>query len=191
MPWSLGLSLAAALVLAAQAGAQAPLRHSGPTLTLGLGSGNIQSTCPLCGSRWSRGTRTLVASLDWSLAGVHGALAVRGILCGTTRRRLSAVTLSFEAMPLRRWLRIGAGLGGGGYRDSVLTLTPGDSTVRATYVTALAPMAEFHIAAAIPISGHVELGPVVGYVTSLGGLPAFTNSNDRAVAYAGLQLALH
>lgn len=181
----------APILLAAQAAAQTPSPGSRATLTVGLAGAEIQSTCPGCGNSWSRGNRTLVASLAWSLAGVHGALAVRGLLFGTTRRQLSAITLTFEATPLRRWLRIGAGLGAGGYRDSVLTIVPLDPTPRPTYVTDLAPMIEFHIAAAVPVARHVEFGPVVGYVTSLGGFSSFADSHDRAVAYAGVQLALH
>ena len=189
--WSLRLVGLAPVLLTAQAVAQAPSHGSRPTLTVGLASAEIQSTCPSCGHNWSRGNRTLVASLAWSLAGVHGALAVRGLLFGTTGRQLSAITLTFEAMPIGRWLRIGAGLGAGGYRDSVLSVVPFDPTPHPQYVTALAPMMEFHIAAAVPVARHLEFGPVVGYVTSIGGFSAFSNPHDRAVVYAGVQLALH
>jgi len=189
--WPMGLVGLAPILLAAQVAAQVPSHGSAPTLTVGLAAAELQSTCPSCGSNWSRGNRTLVGSLAWSLAPVHGALAVRGLLFGTTRRRLSAVTLTFEAMPLRRWLRIGAGLGGGGYRDSVLTVVPLDPTPRPQYLTALAPMMEFHIAAAVSVARHLEFGPVVGYVTSIGGFSTFSDSHDRAVVYAGVQLDLH
>ena len=189
--WPMGLVGLTPMLLAAQVVAQAPSHGSGPTLTVGVAAAEIQSTCPSCGTNWSRGNRTLTASLAWSLPGVHGALAARGLLFGTTGRQLSAITLTFEAMPLKRWLRIGAGLGAGGYRDSVLAVIPLDPTPRPQYVTALAPMMEFHIAAAVPVARHVEFGPVVGYVTSIGGFSTFSNSHDRAVVYAGVQLGLH
>jgi hypothetical protein len=183
-------ALAAAL-FAAQVVAQAPVRRGGPTLTVGVAAGELQSTCPDCGGHWSRGRRTLVASLAWYLPSVPGALAMRGLLFGTTGRRLGAITLTFEAVPGGRWLRIGAGLGAGGYRDSIRTVTPFDPTPRLEYVTALAPMLEFHVAVAVPVASRIELGPVVGYVTSLGGFPGFADSHARAVVYAGAQLAVH
>jgi len=176
---------------AAAAVAQGAARRSAPSVSLGLASGMLEPTCSHCGVFRVRSNRTLLASLDLPLSRVPAVVTMRGLYLARGGRRFSAVALGVEGMLLGRWVRVGAGIGGGGCRDSILAITPPHGPAHPAWTTALAPVLEFHATTAVPLLRHVELGPVLGFVTSLGGFPAFPISSDRAVLYWGLQLTAH
>ncbi len=178
-------------VLPHQAVAQRAGHAPAPTFTLGLASGMLVPACSGCGAYRVRSNQTLLVSLDLPPARVPAVLTLRGLLFSGRGRRLGAVTLGAEGMLLGRWVRVGAGIGGGGCRDSVLAITPPNGGPRPGWAAALAPMVEVHATAAVPVLHHVELGPVVGYVTSLGGFSAFPVSSDRTLLYWGVELTAH
>ncbi len=184
-----GFCLCAALV--GEATAQGVAQGPSPTLTVGLASGQLEPTCSGCGAYRVRSNRVVLASLDLPLAHVPAAFTLRGLLFNSNGRQLGTVALGVEGMLLGRWVRVGAGIGAGECRDSVLAVIPPNGPARPTWASALAPMAEFHATAALPLLRHLELGPVVGFVTSLGGFTAFPITSDRALLYWGLEVTLH
>jgi uncharacterized membrane protein len=113
-------------------------------------------------------------------------VGIEAVTYHATPRQFSVLTASVSASFLQGRIIIGGGLGASFYRDTTTFIIPPSGPAQVESTTWTSGGAEIHLAVAVPVPGHLALGPYFMYATSLGGFPSGGRSIDRDLIHFGV-----
>ena len=160
-----------------------------PYVGVGIGAGQIAARCDACGgSSWSDRTLTTTARVGVMLPNSRLGVGVEALLYHASRKQFTVLTASISMMLLGGRVSIGGGVGAALFRDTVTYIVVPAGTLQTESRTSPSGAAEIHLSTALPVFGHVALGPYFMYATSLGGFPSGGRSVDRDILHFGLNV---